>query len=216
MKKLMTTLFSLVIMAAMTQNADAIILSGTLSGGSASTNGGTFQNINGFSGSVGNNTFQNNNLYGFDEDQNILLGSALAADVGMTSIAANTVVASHYIFFDPGPSRRAIGSVLFDAPILAIITSTGNLAASDFLINNSVTYLNPSLRGLESNDSVSINAGNLFQMDLDWRASTPGDYVRVITEASPGANAVPEPASMIIVRKRGLLGTAIRKKFKKS
>jgi hypothetical protein len=64
--------------------------------------------------------------------------------------------------FDPGPATEIIGVVEFNSHVLAIITSTENLAASDFLANTGVRYLSPSARGLES-----------------------GDYVRVLTEFSP-------------------------------
>ena len=133
--------------------------------------------------SVGENTFQSPNLYAFDEDQNITLKKDLYTDVGLNPIPAGKVIASHYVFFDPGPSTEIVGVVDFNSRVIAIITSTGNLAASDFLANTGVNYLNPSERGLELEDYVSINGAR--QIMFHTVASSPGDYVRVLTEFSP-------------------------------
>jgi hypothetical protein len=138
--------------------------------------------------SVGQDSFNLPNLYAFDEDQNIKLKSNLRTDVGTNPIPAGTVVASHYVFFDPGPAEDILGTIDFDSRIVAIITSTGNLAASDFLANTGVHYLNPDARGLEAGDSASISGPN--QITFDTRASSPGDYVRVITEFSPRAKRI--------------------------
>src|SRR6266498_128009 len=73
-------------------------------------------------------------------------------------------------------------------------TSTGRLAASDLLANTGVNYLNPGLRGLEVGDSVTISGPR--QILFATTASSPGDYVRVLTALSPGA--VPEPASLAL------------------
>jgi hypothetical protein len=150
---------------------------------------------------VGDDTFQTVNLYGFDEDQNIVLAAPLSVDddgSGPAVLPAGTTVASHYIFFDP-QNGSIDGTVDFDSDVVAVISSTGFLLASDFLANTGVTYLNPGLRGLEAGDSVTISGPK--QIRFDTSASTPGDYVRVLTEFSPGA--VPEPATV------SLLGVAL-------
>jgi hypothetical protein len=95
-------------------------------------------------------------LFAFNEDQNIVLAAPLVTDVGLNPIPIGTTVASHYVFFDPGPTQTMIGTVDFDAPVLAIITSTGTLLASDFLANTGVNYLNPGARGLEPGDSICV------------------------------------------------------------
>ena len=177
-----------------------------VTGGTALAAGGTFvklavpiPNPFGPPDSVGDDSFQSPNLFAFDENQNILLGTALRVDVGST-IAAGTIVASHYVFFDPGPLQNIVGTVTFDSHVLAIITSTGNLLASDVLQNTGVNYLNPDARGLEAGDSVTISGFDTIVFDTS--ASTPGDYVRVLTEFSPGATGpspVPEPASVALL-----------------
>ena len=83
------------------------------------------------------------------------------------------------------------GTVTFDSNILGIISSTDNLGASDFLANTGVTYLEPTLRGLEVDDIVTITGLNTIS--VDWVARNPGDYIRVITAQSPAA--VPVPAA---------------------
>ena len=184
--------------------AAAEIIGGTVTGGTAFTAGGTFVKLSvplsnpfGAPDSVGNDNFQSPDLFGFDEDQNILLAASLTVDVGSSPIPAGTLVASHYIFFDPGPSQHIIGTVDFDADVLAIITSTTNLAASDFLADTGVNYLNPGLRGLEAGDSVTISGPR--QILFNTVASSPGDYVRVLTAFSPTAAAVPEPGSLSLL-----------------
>lgn len=180
-----------------TASASATIVSGTvITGGPGATfvklpvpfNSSTPVNT------VGADTFNTNNLYGFDESQNILLVAPLAMDFGGT-IAAGTQVASHYVFFDP-QSGSINGTVDFDSDILGIISSTALLAASDSLANTGVTYLNPGLRGLEPGDAVTQSGTR--QISFITTASSPGDYVRVITAFSPGA-VVPEPASLALV-----------------
>jgi hypothetical protein len=92
------------------------------------------------------------------------------------------------VFFDPGPSQQILGTVDFNSRVAAIISSTGDLAASDLLANTGVHYLNPDARGLETGDSASISGPN--QTTFDTRASSSGDYVRVLTEFSPRANRI--------------------------
>lgn len=203
--------------ASLCSPALATITGGAVTGGTAQTAGGTFVKLSpplanpfGPPNSVGNDNFQSPNLFGFDEDQNILLVAPLVVDAGASPIAAGTTVASHYVFFDPGPSQHVIGTVDFDADILGIITSTATLAASDFLANTGVDYLNPGLRGLEAGDSVTISGAR--QILFDTVASSPGDYVRVLTAFSPAAAAVPEPDSAVLLA-GGLVALALRRRL---
>jgi hypothetical protein len=189
--------------------SSADIIGGVVTGGTAFTAGGTFVKLTvplanpfGPPNSVGDDNFQSPNLYGFDEDQNILLTAPLTVDVGSSPIPAGTVVASHYIFFDPGPTQEVIGTVNFDSAVLGIITSTTTLANSDFLAHTGVNYLSPAERGLEAGDSVTISGTD--QILFDTVASSPGDYVRVLTAFSPGGatettSAVPEPRSIVLL-----------------
>ena len=188
----------------------ASIISGSVTGGTALANGGTFVQLTpplanpfGPPNSVGNDNFQNPNLYAFNESQNILLAAPLAADVGQLVLPAGTFVASHYVFFDP-VQANITGTVNFDSPVLAIITSTGTLLASDFLAQTGVNYLNPTARGLEpgQGDSATISGPN--QVSVAFTAGSPGDYIRVLTAFSPGAAPVPEPASLAVLA--GLAG----------
>ena len=205
---------ALLVLLATSTSVHATIISGAVTGGTAQTAGGQFvklmpplANPFGTPNSVGNDNFQSPNLFGFDEDQNILIPAALTSDVGLNPIPAGTVVASHYIFFDPGPGERVVGTVNFDSDILAIFTSTATLAASDFLANTGVNYLNPTLRGLEPGDSVTISGPR--QILFDTFANSPGDFVRVLTAFSPGAS-VPEPGTVAMLG-IGLALVAIRR-----
>jgi hypothetical protein len=123
--------------------ATATSIGGSVTGATALTAGGVFVKLTiplanpfGLPDSVGNDNFQSPNLFEFDEDQNILLTAPLTANV--SPIPAGTIVASHYVLFDPGPSQRMIGTVNFDSDILGIITTTNDLAARDFLANTGV------------------------------------------------------------------------------
>ena len=196
-------------------NANAIIITGAVTSGT-----GSFVELTpGFTDSdpdntVGNNNFQNTNLYAFNEDQNTaILDNPLNVDVlastGLAgTLAVGTIVASQYVFFDPEFAVRQTGWVEFDADILALITSAANLDASDYLANTGVNYLSSALRGLEGNDSVSIDALNPKRVNVDWRAGSPGDYIRVLTAYSPGAGTptqVPEPGTFLLMA-AGLVG----------
>jgi hypothetical protein len=215
MKNLCVGVVLLTLTASIAATAD--IIGGSVTGGTAQTACGVFVKLTvplsnpfGPPNSVGNDNFQSPDLYGFDEDENIVLAAPLTVDVGASPIPAGTVVASHYIFFDPGPSEQVIGTVDFDSAVLAIITSTGTLAASDFLANTGVNYLNPANRGLEAGDSVTISGPD--QILFDTFASSPGDYVRVLTAFSPGGASTtpvaPEPRSIVLLG-TGLLALAV-------
>ncbi|HEY4043358.1 MAG TPA: hypothetical protein VGM32_16135, partial [Rhodopila sp.] len=112
-----------VVLSLLAAPAHATIIGGTVTGGSAQTAGGVFVKLTvplanpfGPPDSVGNDNFQSPNLFGFDEDQNIILTAPLTVDVGSSPLPAGTEVASHYVFFDPGPTEHVIGTVNFDSP----------------------------------------------------------------------------------------------------
>ena len=188
-----TLAFAAAALALGISSASASVVDGAVTSGS-----GDFTQLDGTSTfTVGNNNFQSPDLFAFDELQNVLLTADLAADVGLDPILAGTVVSSHYVFFDSAPFVRQQGYVDFSSEILGIATSTATLAASDFLGSSSVTYLNPTLRGLEAGDSASIDGTLSTRLLVNWRASTPGDYIRVFTagEVSP----VPVPAGLVLM-----------------
>jgi hypothetical protein len=208
-----------------TNLSSATIISGAITGGTSLSQGGSFVKLTvPFSEStpanaVGNNTFQNPNLYGFDEGQNILITTDMSVNnlangsgggSGPGIVQTGSTVASHYVFFDPAGTTSQVGTITFDSNIFGIISSTSNLAASDFLINTGVTYLNPSQRGLEAGDNVTITGLNTIS--VDWSASSPGDYIRVLTDFSPGA-VVPIPAAIWLFGSSlvGLIGFSRRK-----
>ena len=177
--------------------AQAVVESGVVTGGQSLAQGARFVKLeppfaeSTPANTVGADTFQSPNLFAFDEDQNIELTADLTVDLIRESgapgvLPAGSTVASHYVFFDPAPSTSQTGEIRFDSDIVAVITSTNNLQASDFLANTGVVYQNPSLRGLEpADDSVAfVDARTL---SVNWSASTPGDYIRVLTRFSPGA-----------------------------
>jgi len=178
----------------------AVITGGTVTGGSSFTAGGTFNLVtppipspsgNCAVNSVGNNCQQTHDLWGFDEDQNIVLVAPLTVDDSTGDgipdgaiLPIGTTVASHYVYYDPQPRGSTIvGCVQFDSPVVATIFSRSRLAASDFLANTGVNYLNPTLRGFELANDIATFSGS--EVCVSFRASTPGDYFRVLTEFSP-------------------------------
>lgn len=198
---------------ALTLPAQAIVIGGSVTGGVGSfvqltvpLTGSTPANT------VGADTFDRPNLYAFNESQNaVVAAGGLSVDYvpggGTGTIAAGTIVASHYVFFDPDGASSQRGYVDFDANILGIVSSTARLSASDYLANTGVTYLNPGLRGLEAGDSAIIDSLVPSRVRVDWSASSPGDYVRVLTAYSPGA-PVPDGGSSVMLLGMGALGLA--------
>lgn len=137
---------------------------------------------------VGADNFNDDNLYAFDENQNIVLTVPIRVDIGDADgvLPQGTEVASHYVFFDSRESEH-IGYVDFDAPILGIAARQDTMAATDFLANTSVTYVSTRLRGLESGDIVWIDRDDPNRLWVFWAGWSPGDYIRVFTERSVGA-----------------------------
>lgn len=138
--------------------------------------------------SVGQDNFNTDDLYAFDEDQNIVLSDPIAVDIGDTDgvIPAGTEVASHYVFFDSVAGRH-MGFVDFDAPILGVAAFQNTMAATDFLANTSVNYIGTALRGLEEGDHVWIDEDDPHRLWVFWAGSSPGDYIRVFTAHSVNA-----------------------------
>ena len=97
---------------------------------------------------------------------------------GSTTLPTGIKVASHTILFDP-INGSIDATVDFASDIVGLLLSTPRLAATDSLAHTGVSYLSPALRGLEIDDSVTISGPR--QIRFRTNASTPGDYIRVLT-----------------------------------
>ena len=161
----------------------------------------------------------------WDEQQNVTLADDLPVDrvadanasfiggsTGSFFIKAGTVVSSHYLQWDPGNGSDSTveARLAFDAEIFAFITADQKLFDSDAILGlPSIDYNDFNLRGLESGDSTDYPFPNtdLSVVDVDWQASSPGDWTRLLTAFSPTAASVPTPASLPLLG-LGLLGLA--------
>jgi len=139
----------------------------------------------------------NDHQQAFNERQGVLLAAPLAVDGGV--IAAGTVVSSHMIFLNilgQGPVLDE-ETWTFDGIILGVMSDRGGtLEAASSPLLGALGTIYPSAfpnRGLERrNDSYTV-AGNMIT--LSDRVTQPGDWIRVITQATP----VPEPSSLLLL-----------------
>jgi hypothetical protein len=143
--------------------------------------GGTWVDYAG-TGPIGNNSFDTDGtFYTMEEAQNVVLGAPVEVEGGL--VDAGRAVDSHFLWFDPLGTQRIEATITFTGRILGvIITRSGLLATNDLLGLASVTYLTPRLVGLEAGDSFSF-VDNV--LTINWRTSTPGDHIRVLTAAVP-------------------------------
>lgn len=152
-------------------------------------------------------------LLAWDEVQNLTLMNPLRVDRvfdetapfisdaggGDFFIAAGTVVSSHYLQWDPGmgSSTSVQATLELDSQVFAFITADQNLFDSDAALGlPGLDYNDFGLRGLESADITVFNGPNT---DINWTASSPGDWARLITAFSPGGDdstPISEPGSL--------------------
>lgn len=189
----LSVLASAVAVALSAMPAHAVVTGGGVTGGQAASQGGSFQILDPMTAfTVGNDSFDNPNFYAFKEGQNATANTTISVDVG-TDISAGQMFSSHYVFFDPKDKTTLTGFVDFSAPIYGIVTDEATLAASDTFGHNKVTYLVGAARGLEAGDYAMIDPTNPSRMLFSSKASKPGDYLRVLTQASNGQQVAPVP-----------------------
>lgn len=185
--------------------SQAAVVVGDLTGGSAFRAGGSFQRIPA-PATIGFNALQSPNLYAFNERQSLELTAAFAPQIG-APLAVGRWVSSHIIAFDPATYSRAIGWVEFNAPVIAIFTTTRGLRDSNAVFGAPGTLYNRANGvGIERSDRISINATNPNRVDVNF-ADSSGDLVRVIT------SAVPEPSTWaMLITGFGLVGLFLRRR----
>lgn len=188
--------------------ASAVVTVGSLSGGTALTNGGSFVILAVPPASIAIGTFGDFNVYAFDEKANYTLLANLGVDVGPTPILAGTAVSSHLVFINPpsapgGAATTATGTVTFDRRVRGIITAGYKINASSPTLGNPATVYGV-LSGLETSDFVSF-AGNTVTFSFVAFPKNP-DFIRVLT-------VVPEPATWaMLISGFGLVGFASRRR----
>ena len=102
-------------------------------------------------------------------------------------------------------AARVDATIDFDSEIFAFITADQKLFDSDAALGLSgLDYNDFTLRGLEGGDTTNFNGSSV---DISWRASSPGDWTRLITAFSPAA-AIPEPAPIALLG-LGLIGLSV-------
>lgn len=183
--------------------SNAAVVLGSVTGGTAAGLGGTFVQLStSHPIFVGNNTLQSNDLFAFNEQQNITLTNALTVVNGDTTaqhastvLAKGTKIDSHIVIFDPKLHQTIKGFVIFDTPILGIITTQAGLIGSNNLGLSNVHYFDPSGVGLEPGfDFVSLDTVNPYKLNVTLLSTdSPSDEIRVITQGR-SITVVPEPS----------------------
>ena len=136
---------------------------------------------------LGKNPLNHSGYFAFYEAQNVVLDQKLRVKGGW--VQSGEMVSSHYVLYDPHGITRDTITITFDSEILGVITNTKQLKKSDFLGKGGVSYKRFRMRGRELRDHYVISADGR-SITFRNRASSPGDYMRVITR---GKEIIPPP-----------------------
>ena len=176
----------------------------------------------------------NTGMQAFNEAQGVTTTIAHAIDGG-GSIAAGSFVDSHMIFLNTaGGTLGTHGGVVFtfSGAILGVMSDSGGTreAASTFELGapgSNYTLLFPgsgpaapfTARGIESNNGTGLGNQDGYEITglntirVSMRVTEPGDWIRVVTSATP----VPVPAAMpLLLAGLGGLGFMARRKKRKA
>jgi hypothetical protein len=137
--------------------------------------------------SLGKNPFNQNEFFAFYEAQNVVLDKKLKVKGGF--VPAGELVSSQYVLFDPRGITRDTITITFDSEILGVIVNNKQLKKSDFLGKSGVDYRRFKMRGREFRDKFVISADGK-SITFKNRASSPGDYIRIVTR---GREIIPPP-----------------------
>jgi len=151
----------------------------------------------------------------FNELQNVTLLQAATVDATTSgffnsvasltpgSIAAGTLVSSHYLHVDPVGSSGTVytyrGTVTFDADILGVSARNAQILDTNFLGAPGTTYTTSgNVNGLDYGDGTLDSftiSGDRRTLSFVLQAWAGADALRVIT----AGNAVPEPGALGLV-----------------
>ena len=156
----------------------------------------------------------NTKQQGFNEQQGVLLGSAVNVDGG--TVAAGTRVDSHLIFLNSQGNTRidTNASWTFDGAIVGVMSDSGGnlMTNSDSLFAAFNNYFTTGTsapfgaQGLEGADAYTVSGNTL---DLRMLVTEPGDWIRVLT-----VSAVPVPAALFMFAPALLGFLGLRRKSK--
>lgn len=160
----------------------------------------------------------------WNEQQNVTLTSGVIvdartpglydqeADLGTFELHVGTAISSHYIHFDsPGDAAAgATGVVRFSHRILGVIVRgdneanlNGRLDRTDYLGAPTLYSDNIRNRGLELDPDWFRILNDGRGVEFHFQIKSPGDYMRVITEApAPGAASLVGLASLAGLARR--------------
>jgi hypothetical protein len=113
-------------------------------------------------------------------------------------------VKSWYIFFDPACKGVVHAEITFSDAISELIVDKPRLDSTNSMYRNlDINYGSVPRTGLESRDFYAVNGNTLT---IDWKASDPGDHIRVLT-------SIPEPQTYaLLLAGLGLIGAATRRR----
>ena len=176
-KNSISTVVIAVVALALAAPLQAGIISGSITDSSDSTTVLIIDDVSGLS-AVGNNAIEQSALYAYSE-------------------RTTASYASHFVAYDPTSLSTVSAKIAFDKNIVAVIHSSEGLASSNSeLGREDLDYQNHSYNGLENE---KLNAYDSYAVDgseitIDFRASAPGDYIRVITELAEVTEGTEEGA----------------------
>lgn len=200
-----------------------ITLSGTASASIISVTGNA-QILNSTPSNLAEGQQQSNLVLVFNEDQDVLIDSPIAADydgsdegsalngfdTGLNVTGGNGMLSaglydSHLITFDPfGSGSSGSATFAFDGLIAAIFVSAERLFATDSLFNTTTTTFYQASQSIgrrsESHDWFSFN-GNILSIVGLTANGRHTDQIRVITYASNIAStqSVAAPAMLLLI-----------------